>query len=127
MALFKGKQDTDKETPAPKENGHVDHSVRNILKNKPVTEIIRNPRITEKATMLTGGNVYTFDVHPAATKVDIKRAIREIYQVTPIKVRTVTIPQKQVFSRRTRGIAGTKGGGKKALVYLKEGDSIDFV
>lgn len=126
MAIFREKKDTKKEA-RPAEKEQADYSVRNVLKNKPVTEVIRNPRITEKATMLTGGNVYTFDVHPAATKVDIKRAIREIYQVTPIKVRTVAIPKKQVFSRRTRGIAGTKGGGKKALVYLKEGDSIDFV
>jgi ribosomal protein L23 len=44
-----------------------------------------------------------------------------IYKVNPVKIAVVTINSKSVISRRN-GKKGTKGGGKKAYVYLKKGD-----
>jgi large subunit ribosomal protein L23 len=86
--------------------------------------IIKNPRITEKAAFSQEQNAYTFDVSVGANKTEIKKAIFTLYKVKPVRVNVLNIPKKNTFSR---GIAGTKGGGRKALVYLKKGDKIEFV
>lgn len=91
---------------------------------KPKNVILR-PRITEKSAISSEkGNVYVFEVTPDATKHSIKMSVREIYKVTPEKVRVTAIPKKRVFVRGTRG---TTGGGKKAYVYLKSVDKIEVV
>jgi len=87
-------------------------------------DIILQPRITEKASFRSGGNIYTFEVAATATKTEIKRAIEMIYKVSPTKVNIAQIPAKATLSRGKKGV---KKGGKKAYVYLKEGDSIEIV
>jgi large subunit ribosomal protein L23 len=89
--------------------------------------IIKNPRITEKATTLVENRAYTFDVAKNATKKEIEKAIKTLYKVTPEAVRTVKIPTKKVYPRGRRGNVGSKGGGKKAYVYLKKGDKIEVL
>jgi len=69
-------------------------------------------------------SVYAFEVSKSASKPSIAQAVKEIYKVTPIKVATVTIPQKNVF---VRGKRGKKAGYKKAYVYLKKGEKIELV
>lgn len=86
--------------------------------------IIKNPRITEKGTNLSSNNAYLFDVTKNANKTEVKKAVAEIYKVTPVKVNILKIPVKKTF---VRGKSGTRGGGKKAVVYLKQGDKIEFV
>ena len=88
--------------------------------------IIKNPRVTEKGSNALAQNVYTFDVIRGATKAEIKKAIFVLYKVHPVKVNVLAVPTKKV-TLRGRADAGTKGGGRKALVYLKEGDKIEFV
>lgn len=85
--------------------------------------LIKNPHVTEKASAAAAANVYTFDVSPRATKNEIKKAIKAMYKVTPVKVNMVTIRAKAVT---VRGKQGMKSGGKKAMVYLKEGDKIEI-
>ncbi len=87
-------------------------------------DVIKNPRITEKASFAQEQNVYTFDILEGANKTEIKKAIFALYNVKPIRVNVLPVPKKNVFSR---GKAGVKGGGRKALVYLKKGDKIEFV
>ena len=89
-----------------------------------MTEIIKNPRITEKASFAMEQNVYTFDVLPGANKTEIKKAIFALYKVKPIRVNVLSVPKKNIMFR---GEASRKGGGRKALVYLKAGDKIEFV
>jgi len=89
-----------------------------------MTKIIKNPRITEKASFLAEQNVYSFDISQSANKKEIKKAIFSIYKVKPVKVNLLTIPRKNITFK---GRAGVHGGGKKALVYLKKGDKIEFV
>ena len=89
-----------------------------------MTTIIKNPRVTEKASTLQESNVYTFDVSPSANKNEIKKAIFAFYKVKPARINILTIPKKQISARGKEGI---KGGGKKALVYLKKGDKIEFI
>lgn len=86
--------------------------------------LIKNPRITEKASNAFEHNVYTFDVTEDANKTEIKKAIFALYKVKPVKVNMIPVPSKQVVSR---GKAGVKSGGKKALVFLKTGDKIELV
>jgi len=87
--------------------------------------MIKNPRITEKATLLSEKNqVYTFDVDSRATKNEIKKVVQKLYGVVPIKVNIVRGAEKNVSYR---GKSGRKSAGKKAYVYLKKGDKIEFV
>ncbi len=86
--------------------------------------IIKNPRVTEKASLKQEQNVYTFDVSAGSNKTEIKKAIFSLYKVKPLRVNVLSVPRKNVMSR---GKMGTKGGGRKALVYLKTGDKIEFV
>lgn len=87
-------------------------------------KIIKKPRITEKASYRAERNVYTFNVEKSANKTEVKKAIFQIYKVKPVKINILNIPKR---STSLRGRVGQKGGGKKALVYLKVGDKIDII
>ncbi len=90
-----------------------------------VGKIIKNPRITEKASVLYEKNVYVFDVTESSNKNEIKKAIFTLYKVKPTKVNIVNSADKKT---KIRGrVQGNKEGGKKAMVYLKKGDKIEFV
>ncbi len=89
-----------------------------------MTTIIKNPRITEKASFAQEQNVYTFDISSGANKTEIKKAIFSLFKVKPVKVNVLPIPRKNIMSK---GKIGVKGGGRKALVYLKAGDKIEFI
>lgn len=82
---------------------------------------IYGARITEKAARDAERGAYTFNVAPSANKSEIKKAIKMIYNVTPVKVAITQITNKTVVRR---GVKGFKGGGKKAVVHLKKGDKI---
>lgn len=99
-------------------------NLETALKNTPAVSMIKRPRLTEKATSLAEGNVYTFDVDQRANKVQIREAIKTLYNVTPKKIAISTIKAKEVF---VRGKRGTKSGGKKAMVFLKKGDAITLM
>ena len=86
--------------------------------------IIKNGRVTEKASARLEQNVYTFDVADSANKNEIKKAIFTLYKVKPVQVNILAIPRKQILAR---GKEGMKGGGKKAYVYLKKEDKIDLI
>ena len=87
-------------------------------------KIIKNPRITEKASFNAEQNIYTFDVTSNANKTEIKKAIFSLYKVHPVKVNILKVQDKQVMSKGKKGV---KSGGKKALVYLKKEDKIEFI
>lgn len=92
---------------------------------KDLSAVILRPRITEKAAVKADeSNCYAFDVAAGATKTDIKSAIAQIYKVVPTKVNIINIPKKPV---RTRARMSVKGGGRKAYVFLRKGDKIEFV
>ena len=70
---------------------------------------------------------YGFIVRPEANKLQIKKEVEELYNVTVIDVNTMRYAGKRV-SRYTRSglVNGRKNAYKKAIVTLKEGDTIDF-
>ncbi|HUC88817.1 MAG TPA: 50S ribosomal protein L23 [Candidatus Paceibacterota bacterium] len=86
--------------------------------------LIIGPRITEKSAIFADKGAYTFNVVNNATKNEIKKAVKMVYNVSPIKVRIMQVKEKVVVRR---GVIGVKQGGKKAVVYLKKGDKIAFV
>ncbi|MFA5841784.1 MAG: 50S ribosomal protein L23 [Candidatus Paceibacterota bacterium] len=92
--------------------------------NKNLSFALKSPRITEKASLLSARNVYTFNVPKDFNKIEVAKAVEAIYKVKPVQVRMVAIPAKNFTFR---GRPGVKGGGKKALVFLKKGDKIEFV
>ncbi len=86
--------------------------------------VIKNPRITEKATMLAEANVYTFEIHPQANKKEVMAAIKHIYGLVPESVRVVNIASVKTVKRNKLG--RTKAL-RKAYVYLKKGDTITLI
>lgn len=86
-------------------------------------EVIVRPHITEKTSLLASAKApaYVFMVIPGATKTEVKAAIKRQYKVTPVKVAMLTKTRKKVQARGQRGFTPI---GKKAVVYLKAGDSI---
>ena len=87
--------------------------------------VIRRPRVTEKTTDGVSAQrpVYTFVVQSTANKLMVRRAIVEQYKITPVKINMSVVKPKKVF---TRGRVGSRGGFKKAMVYLKPGDKIEL-
>lgn len=94
---------------------------------KHATPVLKNPRITEKASILSAGACYTFDVAKDANKKEIEQAIKAQYKVTPRAIRTVVMAKKPTNPRGRGGKPGVTGGGKKAYVYLKKGDKIEVL
>lgn len=89
-----------------------------------ILKTIRNVRISEKASTLSLGNAYTFDVSTSANKKEIKKAVFSLYKVNPVKVNIINIPRKKIVSK---GKIGVRGGGKKAMIFLKKEDKIEIV
>jgi len=88
--------------------------------------LLRKPRITEKAASIAEREkgVYTFEVSSRANKTTIKSAVKELFKVTPTRVNIINTSKKVVYRKGKRGVVS---GVKKAMVYLKKGDKIDFV
>lgn len=82
--------------------------------------IIR-PVVTEKSTVAQSANTYTFMVNRAATKLQIKQAIKELYGVAAKKIRTILIQGKTV--RFSKGY-GRRSDYKKALVTVEKGSEL---
>lgn len=86
-------------------------------------DIIKAPIITEQSTkLIEGQNKYTFKVDKKANKVEIKKAIEAIFNVTVLSVNTVNVLPK---FRRMGKYEGYKSAYKKAIVKLAEGQKID--
>ncbi len=125
MALFGKKKNTEKNPASPKATQDERLALRSFSGGRDISTILRHARITEKASMHQISGVYTFDITPSATKRDVIQAVFALYKVTPRSVRVVTVPTKSRRNART-GKVGMTGGGKKAYVYLKKGESITF-
>ena len=91
-------------------------------------EILKKPILTEKASLLTEKlNRFTFRADHRANKLEIKQAIEKMYGVTIEAINTMVVVGK-VKSRNTKaGItSGRAAKYKKAVVTLKDGETIDF-
>lgn len=87
-------------------------------------EIIKRPLITEKTSIQKETfNQLTFEVAPQANRIEIKRAVENIFNVNVAGVRTMQVKGK--VKRRGR-ILGKRRDWKKAIVTLMPGERIDF-
>ena len=84
---------------------------------------IRQPIITEKATILSEHNKTVFKVHSGANKTSIKKNIEKIFKVTVTKVNIINQKRKKKIKQ---GKLSIKPGYKKAIITLKKGQSIDL-
>jgi large subunit ribosomal protein L23 len=86
-------------------------------------EIVKTARLTEKGTRQGEKlNQYTMVVDPRANKLQIKKAVEELFKVKVARVNTINVTGK---SRRQRTAqAGKDPDWKKAIITLKEGDKI---
>jgi|SRR5687767_1222286 large subunit ribosomal protein L23 len=83
---------------------------------------ITSPIITEKSTMLSEQNKVVFRVPLDATKPQIKEAVEALFKVNVMSVNTIVVKGK---TKQFRGIPGKRSDVKKAIVTLKDGQSID--
>lgn len=84
--------------------------------------ILVRPMITEKSSAAwQDRGEYVFEVHPEATKDQIKAALKQFFGVNATKVRTMQMRRNAIARGRTRGVTPR---WKKAIVTLKDGESL---
>ena len=84
-------------------------------------DILIEPVLSEKATLLREKGKYVFKVHPDASKIEIKEAVRRLFNVKVVDCTTVNVNGKM---KRVRYRAGRTSSWKKAIVKLAPGESI---
>ena len=85
-------------------------------------QIVVKPLITEKSSAAwQARGEYVFEVHPDATKPQIREALKQLFGVNAVSVRTMQMRRNAVARARTRGLTAR---WKKAIVTLKDGESL---
>ena len=89
-----------------------------------IYKVLLGPHISEKATVVAEEHgQYVFKVAKDATKLEIKKAVEQLFEVSVNSVRTAVVKGK---SKRTRFGMGQRSDWKKAYVSLEQGQEIDF-
>ncbi len=86
-------------------------------------EVLLAPVVSEKSYSLIGDRKYTFKVHKDAHKTQIRQAVEELFDV---HVESVNVIKVQAKPKRRGRFTGTRPGWKKAIVQLREGESIEI-
>ena len=87
--------------------------------------VLIRPVVSEKTTGLMDNRTYVFIVDPKATKVDVRNAVEQAFNVKVVNVNTLNRKGKSTRNRRT-GVVGMRPSTKRAIVTLAEGDSINL-
>ena len=87
-----------------------------------VTQVLLAPVVSEKSYGLAESSKYTFKVHPDAHKTQIRQAVEELFDVHVVGVNVVKVQAKP---KRRGAFRGVRPGWKKAIVQLREGETID--
>ncbi len=90
---------------------------------KDALEIIIRPIITEHSYDMMEKGVYTFEVAKSANKIEVRKAVEEIFNVKVTKVNIINVKPKP---KRVRYQIGKTRAWKKAMVTLAEGDTIEL-
>jgi large subunit ribosomal protein L23 len=89
-----------------------------------IYDVIKKPLVTEKTTVEKDErNVIAFVVNKAANKIEIKAAVKQLFNAEVASVNTVNVAGKT--KRSAKGV-GKRSNWKKAYVTLKEGSNVDF-
>ncbi len=86
-------------------------------------EVLLAPVVSEKSYSLIGDRKYSFRVHKDAHKTQVRQAVEELFDV---RVERVNISHVRPKPKRRGTIKGTKPGWKKAIVQLREGETIEI-
>jgi large subunit ribosomal protein L23 len=86
-------------------------------------EVLLAPVVSEKSYSLIADRKYSFKVHKDAHKTQIRQAVEELFDV---HVENVNISHVRPKPKRRGAIRGTKPGWKKAIVQVREGDTIEI-
>jgi large subunit ribosomal protein L23 len=87
-------------------------------------DIIRKPIVTEKTSLLKeGGNQYVFEVATSANKIEIAKAVEQLFKVKVLAVRVINMEGKK---RRLGKSSGKRPDWRKAIVKLGPKDKISF-
>ncbi len=126
---------TKKETPIKAEQKVVQSAVSSdrvaevvaandqMQAKKTLTQLIKHPIISEKATRLQSLGQYTFKVSFNTSKIVLKKEVENLYKVNVIKVTSVKLPKKIVINR---GRSGQRPIRKYMRVQLKSGQNINL-
>jgi large subunit ribosomal protein L23 len=88
-------------------------------------KILKSAQVTEKAAALAERNQYVFKVGDSANKSEIKKAVEQTFGVSVVSVKITRVPSKR---KKIKGrLKGLKQGYKKAIVRLKEGQTIELL
>lgn len=90
---------------------------------KDAHKILVKPLLTEKATDMGGLNQYLFAVSTKANKIEVKKAIKSVYGVEPIRVNIMNVSGKKV---KWGKVNGRTNDWKKAIIYLRPEDKIEI-
>ena len=89
-----------------------------------IFDVLRAPKMSEKTLSLKEeSNQFAFEVDQRANKIQIKESVEKSFKVSVLKVRTMNVRGKK---KRLGRYQGLKSSWKKAIVTLKEGDTIEY-
>ena len=97
-------------------------NIKKIISSEKAFSILKKPITTEKSTNLQQFNQYTFFVSKNSNANEIKQAIEKIFKVKVTKINTSILRGK---AKSFKGSFGFRNDTKKAIVTLKEGNTID--
>jgi large subunit ribosomal protein L23 len=86
-------------------------------------QVILAPVVSEKSYGLIAGNRFTFRVAKGAHKIQVRQAIEELFNVKVVDVKIISVPAKP---KRRGANVGARGAYKKAIVVLRDGDTIEL-
>ena len=86
-------------------------------------QVLIAPVVSEKSYSLIEARKYAFRVHPDAHKTQIRQAVEELFEVNVTKVNIIAVKSKP---KRRGMIRGRRSGWKKAVVQVREGDTIEI-
>ena len=113
QAQGKEKEEIKKTAPAEK--------VKKNIVNSNAHNVLRHPLVSEKAAVAETNNVYTFVVNRKASKDAVRQAIKDVYGVSPTRVRMINMEGKK--ARHGRSL-GRRGDWRKAMITLPAGRAI---
>ena len=85
--------------------------------------VLIEPVLSEKANIMRDDGKYVFKVDPRANKIQIKEAVRKLYNVHPVSCNVMVVGGKP---KRQRNRAGYTAAWKKAIVRLPKGEKISI-
>ena len=89
-----------------------------------IFDVLRAPKMSEKTLSLKEeANQFAFEVDQRANKIQIKESVEKSFKVSLLKVRTMNVRGKK---KRLGRYQGLKSSWKKAIITLKEGDTIEY-